>query len=459
MKNRNKLLVAALLAIASVGTNFAQFPGYVDIADRPIANLSTKLDANGNLASNFTRISSDTLWIMDERVYVNDGQILQIAPGTVIKAEYVADVENTNALIVARGGKLYAEGSCNAPIIFTMMDDNLDGTYANGKSIYTKEQWGGIVLLGKAQNNVAAGELNPDNPNFETGGEAIGLGNMEGVVASDPRHWYGMANQAFINDDCSGSLRYVSIRHGGSELGVNNEINALTLGSVGSGTVLDHIEIISNGDDGIEFFGGTVDLKYAQILYCEDDYIDWDQGYVGNIQFVYGVQTATEGDNGFECDGDDGVNYPRPFRSEPCVSNFTIIGNGSDSGLELKERTAGHFYNGVLINFGTFINKVTDPISPATLTWENVSENWLQGMSAGDVVPVSGLTTVPTTDYCNDLEQVDFSGAFEPNKEMWFACPEYPSVDTYADEFQVSDLNKDGFTNAADLGILIGNYE
>lgn len=505
MKNRNKLFAAVLLAVASYGSGIAQSYSCAtcpELDERNVINLSTMLDAQGNLLNNHTILTCENMYIMDERVYVNNGQTLTILPGTVIKAEYEADPEETNALIVTRGGKIYAEGSECAPIIFTSVEDPLDGTY----SVLNKERWGGIIILGKAQNNVAAGELNPENPNFVTGGTAIGLGNMEGLVGSDPRHWYGMEGGAanFINNDNSGVLKYVSIRHGGSELGVNNEINALTLGSVGSGTVIRFIEVVSNGDDGIEFFGGTVDLKYAKIMYCEDDYLDWDQGYSGRIQFVIGVQlpgTTAYGDNGLECDGDDGDDYARPFLSSPIISNVTILGNdqgtSGDRALELKERTQGEIYNSIFANFNTGINyvagtqavvenntfvKVLNYASGITPDPSNVNVATLDGFdpdftinnmtsaNSYDAVPSGGVVGVVNTKNVHAIDPffdaVDYRGAFDPTKGPWWnmdACSItgfVPRVDVASQAAYPcpTDITKDGVTNATDLGEIIGQY-
>jgi len=164
------------------------------------------------------------------------------------------------------------------------------------------------------------------------------------------------------DNDNSGIMTYVSIRHAGDIVGTANELNGLTLGSVGRGTTLQHIEVVSNADDGIEFFGGTVDLKYGSVLFNDDDGFDWDQGWSGRGQFWVVVKTdnttATGGDNGFECDGDDADQAT--FYSNPKIYNATFIGakaqNGSGtpdagSALELKEGTRGQIRNCILANY------------------------------------------------------------------------------------------------------------
>lgn len=421
MKNVNKLLAATFLAAAGIGANAQapySCPTCPELSERNPVDVTSLVDATGRLLDDHTILTCDNLYTLDTRMYVEAGQTLTILPGTVVKAEYVADPTATNALVVTRGGKIYAEGSECCPIIFTSDEDPLDGTY----SVTNKEKWGGIIILGRAQNTVAAGELNPENPGYVTGGTTTGLGWMEGLVANDPtsRHNYGVeAGQAFVNDDNSGILKYVSIRHGGSELGPNNEINALTLGSVGSGTQISFIEVVSNGDDAIECFGGTVDLKYIKMMFVEDDGLDWDQGYTGRVQYLASVQlpstsingttTVAYGDNGFECDGDDGTAYPRPYLSHPIVSNATILGNdgetSGDNALELKERTEGQIYNSIFANFNKGIN-IVNP-SPSVNTALIVENNTFVSVNTPHTVP-----TGYTVDASNKF--VDLINGFDP---------------------------------------------
>jgi len=362
MKNKS-LIASFLIGALTAATSFAQVAynceGCLPLAQRDSVKLSTIADANGNLLAANTILTCDKLYILDRKIYVPANGTLTILPGVVVKAQYLGEF-NSAALIVPRDAKIYANGSECCPIIFTSVEDGLDGSYP----IYTKERWGGIIVLGRAQNTVGQGEFNPENGAFVIGGSgSAGIGFIEGVPASDARNVYGAAlalGESFNNNDNSGSLSYVSIRHGGSELGLNNEINGLTLGSVGRGTTLRNIEIVANGDDGIEFFGGTVDLKYARILYCEDDYLDWDQGYTGRIQHVIAVKRPNTapgavrlGDHGIEADGDDGTGFVRGWLSRPIVSNCTFIGNANsgDMGFELKERTKGEIYNSIVANY------------------------------------------------------------------------------------------------------------
>ncbi len=530
-KNAKVLVMAVLMGLASL-TAFGQ------------VYLSSLADANGNLndASGKTLLTADNDYIMDMRIYVPDGHELHIEAGTVIKAQSKPTPEEACALVVVRGGKIFAKGSKFDPIIFTHVDDPVDGTF----SIENKELWGGVIILGYAQNNILQADDNPEQPGTLLG-ISDGIGYIEGLPYPDPRHHYGAydttaaGESLFHNDDNSGVLRYVSIRHGGTDIGEANEINGLTLGSVGNGTTIDHIEVVSNGDDGIEFFGGTVDVKYINIMFCEDDYLDYDQGWIGKVQFMFGVQlpqtivqntgqpndTIKYGDNGMEIDGDDGDNYPaghdsaascgvyqRPFRSSPKVYNATIIGNGSDEGLELKERVEGFIGNSVFANFANgvqfeqdgdetceggveypgvmevkynlFVNCANCLHSSSTGTQidafyndsnicvaagtgiidDTVEVNITDGVDAFsskfNVVPAPGTLEFETNlaPYFEDsfFDYAPYKGAFEPGKPSWL---EHWTLHDTKGSGKIScptDVNGDRQTNASDYNEVVGNY-
>ncbi|MBU3011671.1 hypothetical protein KO506_09675, partial [Polaribacter vadi] len=237
-------------------------------------------------------LTSDTNWsgdvTIDGKVVVDNGVTLTIEPGTVIKAVAKADPSNASALVVAKGGKLMAEGTAKLPIIFTTSIDPLEasdvaaGTYFSSSfSLDLRGQWGGLILLG--DNVVGAND---------------GTATIEGIGAGNDWAVYG-GNKT---DDNSGVLKYISIRHGGATVAAGNEINGLTLGGVGNGTIIENIEIISNNDDGIELFGGNVDVTNILIYNQIDDAIDIDQAYSGTITNAY-VAMGIDSDNVFEIDG------------------------------------------------------------------------------------------------------------------------------------------------------------
>jgi hypothetical protein len=169
----------------------------------------------------------------------------------------------------------------------------------------------------------------------------------------------GATTGTFDDDDNSGIMKYVSIRHSGAILSVGAEINGLTLASVGRGTTIDHIEIVSCADDNIEIFGGTVNLKYVTMMFGGDDMFDYDLGWTGKAQFVFGMKNttsySTDADNGVEADADDNKSNLLP-RSHPVIYNMTLLGNTktaltSDNSalaaINAKELTEGEIYNSV----------------------------------------------------------------------------------------------------------------
>ncbi|MCB0662561.1 MAG: T9SS type A sorting domain-containing protein, partial [Saprospiraceae bacterium] len=228
--------------------------------------------------------------------------------------------------------QIYAEGTADNPIIFTAeVDDTND---ANDMFPEDRGLWGGLIILGNG--------ILGDNTS-EVG--------VEGIPAGETRALYGG------NDDTdnSGVLRYVSIRHGGAELSPGDEINGLTLGGVGSGTVFEYIEIFANSDDGIEFFGGQPSIKWACVSFCGDDSYDWDTGFRGKGQFWFSLQGADDGDNGAEMDGakpDDNARF-----AQPTIYNATYIGSGigaaakNEHALLFRDGTGGYYNNSIFTSF------------------------------------------------------------------------------------------------------------
>ncbi len=270
--------------------------------------------------------TNDKSYLLDGFVFVNDGQVLTIEAGTVIRAK-TGQGRRASALIVARGGKIIAEGSSDKPIIFTVEGDDLEGSVP----LKTRGLWGGLIILGNAPVNSPSGE------SF-----------IEGIPISEPRGVYGGA----FEDDNSGILTYISLRHGGTKIGEGNEINGLTLGGVGRKTLISHIEIISNSDDGLELFGGTVNLSNVAVAFCGDDAFDFDEGYRGKCQFLLGLQDDEAGDHLAEHTGNP-YPYTPDFFSLPEIYNATFIGNtpGNDSVLISLQKGSGAVYrNSIFMN-------------------------------------------------------------------------------------------------------------
>ena len=247
----------------------------------------------GNITSN-TTLQNTKRYLMLGTVFVKSGATLTIPPGTIIMGEK----NSKAALVIERGGKINANGTAGAPIVFTSSQPV--GNKAAG-------DWGGIILLGKARINTASGS---------------DTASIEGIT---PAVYYGGQDDA----DNSGTLRYVRIEYSGVALSPNNEINGLTMGGIGSGTTIEYVMVSWNGDDSFEWFGGTVNAKYLISYNPVDDEFDTDFGYRGKVQFGLGIRKPSvadvSGSTCFESDNNNGPNYNTP-RTQPIFSNITSIG-------------------------------------------------------------------------------------------------------------------------------------
>ena len=257
--------------------------------DGPI-NVPSITTLSGNINTT-TTLTSDKVWTLKGYVYVTDGAKLIIQPGTTI----VSDIAEKGALCIERGAQIIAEGTATKPIIFT------SGKNAGERS---PGDWGGIVILGRAKTNRSS------EPTIEGG-----IGRA-----------FGGTNDA----DNSGILKYVRIEYAGIAALPNSEINALTLGAVGSGTVIEHVQTVYANDDAFEFFGGTVSPKNLYAFATADDDYDFDFGYTGTV--TNGVskrdpQFVDNGDagNGVECDNDGTGSSAQPF-THPKLIGMILVG-------------------------------------------------------------------------------------------------------------------------------------
>lgn len=305
------------------------------------STMFAQVNVTADITSN-TTWSAANVYTLDGLIFVNDGATLTIEEGTVIKGKLQANIttgDGASALIVRRGGKILAEGSQNNPIIFTSELDDV-----NNPNDLTKDDrglWGGLILLGKAVTN---------QPTTEN--------QIEGIPVTEDAKFGGTDD----NDD-SGILRYISIRHGGFSIsGIpGDEINGLTLGAVGDQTIIEHIEVIANFDDGYEWFGGTVNTKYLVSAFCGDDGFDWDMGFRGKGQFWFLIQGTDEAGRGAEMDGGDDNETGTPYAT-PYVVNATYIGagettsplpagDGNDRALYFRDNSGGYYYSSIITDF------------------------------------------------------------------------------------------------------------
>ena len=243
--------------------------------------------------------TNDNIYILETRVTVVDGATLNIEAGTVIKGASGQGAAST-ALLVARGGTLNANGTAAAPIILTSVLDEITpemvaaGNFQSPNLQPTQAGlWGGVIILGNAPISVT----NED----ELAGISNSESQIEGIPVTDENGRYGGNDAA----DNSGTITYISIRHGGTNIGAGNEINGLTLGGVGSGTTINWVEVVANDDDGIEWFGGTVNVNGALVWNSNDDALDTDQDWIGTCNNF--IIVAPNGGSAFELDGPEGA--------------------------------------------------------------------------------------------------------------------------------------------------------
>jgi hypothetical protein len=260
----------------------------------PSINSSGQTEVTETITTN-TTWTADRKYLLKGNIYVQAPAELTIEPGTIVFGDKITK----GALIISRGAKIHATGTETKPIVFT----------SNGpKSFRTTGDWGGVVILGKAQNNQSADQA------------------IEGISApTGDNGKYGGSTQ----DDNSGELQYVRIEFAGIALSTDNELNGLTLGSVGSATKIDHVQVSYSGDDSFEWFGGTVNGKYLIAYRGYDDDFDTDFGYSGFNQFLVSFRDPNfadkSGSNGFESDN-DGQGDGKTPQTSATFANVTFFG-------------------------------------------------------------------------------------------------------------------------------------
>ena len=295
----------------------------------PADGVTTTCEISGKITNDLT-LTSNNLYALSGPVFVGEDKAnsakLSIEAGTTIFGRSGGDY-----LVVSRDSQIEALGSSTAPITFTSSEDISGEETGHG-------QWGGIVILGNAKSNKCPSDGSDCALQVE--------GVEEGAV-------FGGTN----DEDNSGTLRYVVVKHAGYEIAPDNELNGVTFGGVGSGTKVEYLQVHENADDGVEFFGGTVNLKYVVLTGNQDDSVDWDNGYRGNMQYVLVKHDANNGaaNRAIEADNDGSTPNKQP-QSNPTIANMTIIGNAFDTadkdseGVYLREGTKAQLHNFVVTN-------------------------------------------------------------------------------------------------------------
>lgn len=296
-------------------------------------------------------LTCDKDYLLRFTTYVSPGATLTIQPGTRI----LGDFETKGTLVVQPGARIDARGTPISPIVFT-----------SASSSPHPGDWGGVILLGEAPVNLKSSSGTPLR------------GRIEGITAGGE---YGGESP----NDSSGVLSYVRIEYAGTELAPNNEINGLTLGGVGRGTVIDHVQVRHPADDCFEFFGGTVDAKYLVCQHPDDDAFDWDYGYTGRLQFLLAQADpkVSSGSNGFEGDNDPSGSENTP-QSSPTVYNVTLCGknrrleSAEHFGLLLRKGTELRLRNAIFMGFGAGLDvrdPHTKPDLAASVFFQNIVHN------------------------------------------------------------------------------------
>lgn len=348
-------------------------------------------------------LTADQKYLIKGQVFVRDGQVLTIEPGTVLFGEK----STKGTLIIDRGGKIMAEGTIEKPIIMTSNQE---------PGARDRSDWGGLVVLGKARVNI------PDPA-------------VEGV---SPAVIYGGND----DDDNSGIMKYLRVEFAGIELTANNETNGITLGGVGRGTVFENIQVSYGGDDGIEWFGGSVDGKHLIVFGTWDDSFDIDNGFSGSLQFGLALHYPSFADqsesNGFEWDT-DGQNVLDRFKTSVVASNFTVIGPSIDGNsysanyrhaVDLRRNVAGSIFNSVFVGFPTALRMNQSSVMPNYVDGTGVISNNIflaktnTALSGSDVTPqeiINYLTANGNTiEAGNDAQTSDAYTALGIKPEIFF---------------------------------------
>ena len=345
-------------------------------------------DLQGNTAvqvvgeiTNAVTWDAANVYIITGRLIVGNGGTLTIPAGTIIKGETGAGV-NAKALIVAVGGTININGTAAQPVIMTSINDGINpGEITGTLAADVNGLWGGLIVLGDATISASAAQV-----------------QIEGIPTSVTQGLYGGTNDT----DNSGSISYLSLRHGGSNIGAGNEINGITLGGVGSGTVINHVEVVANQDDGIEFFGGNVSIDNAVVWNCGDDSMDSDQDWQGTVDNFIIVTPA--GGSAFELDGPEGA----AARATPGFHTFTngdiYVGSDIDHLVDWDGSTnaalTNIFWFGLPngypdANAATPIESFQGDAAGTSSAWEVVLNDQTKAAIFGDA---DGITTAVTSE-------------------------------------------------------------
>ena len=320
-----------------------------------LALMASGATCGGTVITVMDDISVSTTWTANneyrlvDRIHVQNGATLTIEPGTLI----TVDPAIAGYMIVARGSRLMAKGTAEAPIIFTSVNDNFESWQE------LTNEWGGLHICGDA----LISDMQPGN-GPSCGANISPLEGLLGAFPGDMRYFFGGVN----DEDNSGCLEYVSIRYAGRAIDSLVDQNALTLGGIGRGTDVSFIDVMNGVDDGVEILGGTVNVHNLNIWNVGDDSFDCDKGWRGKGQFIFLVQGHCRdaaqgtgvGDNAFELDGANDSDY-QPVTTAT-IYNATVIGQpiDGDGGTAWRDNARVQFRQSIFMDLGDELIRFDD---------------------------------------------------------------------------------------------------
>lgn len=321
----------------------------------------------GVITSN-ERWTADNIYVLNGKVVVDEGVTLTIDAGTVIKGAQ-GQGSLASALVVDQGGKIEANGTAAAPIIMTSVLDQIQPGQINSPNLTFNDTglWGGLIILGRAPISVSGD---------------VEQAQIEGIPATDPFGQYGGTNPS----DNSGIYRYISVRHGGITIGNDNEINGITMGGVGNGTIMENLEVVANQDDGFEWFGGTVNGSNLITYAHGDDGFDADQAWSGTVTNGLVIQTSESG-SALELDGPEGSDATEDGYT---FNNITLIGDPTTNSFiaDCRDGLIANMNNVLVYNFGAGSQvRISGADSQTELANDRITfSNWEVVLPSGVVI-------------------------------------------------------------------------
>lgn len=397
--------------------DWARFGGSTDaiVPNDPSTNVSaggTLLQ--GSYDANVTLVTGAS-YVLSGGVHFTEGTTLTIEPGVIIKSDPNIATAPYCYLMMEQGSTINAEGTVDAPILFT-----------SGTATPAPGDWGGIIINGYATVNKAG-----------TPG-----GSVDSEIAGFP---YGGDN----DNDNSGILKYVIVEFGGAKIDPETEHNGFTFNAVGDATTVDYIQAVNGTDDGIECFGGTVNMKHVVSWNNTDDGFDWTYGYKGKVQYLV-VKTGDTGDRGMEGDNNKSTPDATPW-SNPTIVNFVLIASGTANedgnmpqGIEARRGTKAQYINGIVSGFETSV-RVSDEQTNTNVDGTGLEVDYVK-LSAG----IEYKVEANVTDKFETSANVELNAAVTSNYVQSYAGGKDMSADSFFDTTDYMGAVVDGSDWTAD---------